>query len=66
MPQALDDPDTRRSITACGQRFGNNQLAVACIGGMRQVDKIFAAIAAVGRSYPSTVMDAVEDADDAV
>jgi hypothetical protein len=33
---------------------------------MGQIDKILVAVAAVGRLNPSTVMEAVEDADDAV
>jgi hypothetical protein len=32
---------------------------------MGQIDKIFAAVAAIGRHHPSTVVNAVKDADDA-
>ena len=64
--QSLDDAQPRRTVTPNGEGFGGDQFAIHCAAGLRQVDKIFVAVATIRRRHPPAVADAVEDPDDAV
>ena len=64
--KALDDPKARWSVAASGQGLRGDQLPIEGAAGMREIDKIFGAIAAVGRNDPSAIMAVPEDANDTV
>jgi len=63
--EPLDDPEARRSVTPGGERLGDDQLTVAGAPSLRGIDKIAAAVAAVGGLQPATVAGAAIDADEA-
>jgi len=64
--EAFDNPQARRSIAASGQGFRRDQLPVESAAGMREVDKVFGAIAAVRGDDPPAIMAVPEDPDDAI
>ncbi len=63
--EALDDPDPGRSIAPDGQGLGGYQFAVKRTGRVGQLDKVFGAVAAIGRVDAAAVMVAAVDANDA-
>jgi hypothetical protein len=63
--EPFGDLKANRSITSGRQGLRDYQLAIERSPGMGEIDKIFAAIAPVGRIDAAAVMDAAIDADDA-